>query len=61
MKITAVLATVAFVFSVGSALACEWMKSAKLEQSVKAPTSTVVATLGGPQSTPVKTSTTKPR
>ena len=54
MKKVAVLAVAAFVVSIGSASACEWSKR---QQSVKAPevnteTSTV-ATVAGPQSTPV--------
>jgi hypothetical protein len=52
MKTVATMAVVAFVFAVGSASACEWNKTAK--QSAQMPDKTKVASISGPQSTPVK-------
>ncbi len=52
MKTLATLAVATFVFAVGSASACEWNKTAK--QSTQTTESTKVASVAGPQSTPVK-------
>lgn len=52
MKTLAVLAAAAFALSVGTASACSANKTAK--QMTEAPDTTKVASIAGPQSTPVK-------